>query len=169
MSLILIFFKPERTIKPKKDIESEMMKITKRQLLYGIIASAIFSIPAYSQNKDTVSQKTNNEAFYDSILTELNANTIKDSVQQELDKKILEIAIKNGFLKKGSTIDDLTINIKVEMCDYYVLNDAKNLGYLNKTATLSDLTADVRKKMKQNNDLKTYYPDGEESYQLQKK
>jgi hypothetical protein len=123
---------------------------------------------AYSGKEEkTQNLISKNFSIYDSIIADFNVRkNPKDSMQIELDKKVLNHAIKKGLLKDGSTIDNITLKTKIKLCDEYTFEDAIKLKYLPNEAKISDLTLDIRDKMRKNNHLKNYTPFGEIIYSI---
>ncbi|MAF20210.1 MAG: hypothetical protein CMI55_00850 [Parcubacteria group bacterium] len=70
------------------------------------------------------------------------------------------MAISTGVLGGNADVDDLTVLVRQEMINRYVLRDAIFYGFLSKKATTESLTTEIRTKMKRAGLLKRYLPDG---------
>lgn len=76
------------------------------------------------------------------------------------NRELLKIAIRDGFLENGATVDDITISLSQRMADTYTLKDALRLGYLGPGAGIEDLTDSLRQELLDRGQLKEYLPDG---------
>jgi|SRR3989344_6921177 len=63
------------------------------------------------------------------------------------DLKILGVAINYGFLCPTATLDDLVVDVKKKVIEFFAFQMAVGFGYLQINSKPEDLTADIKIKM----------------------